>query len=78
MDPDQAARIAYKVLTKNESFDARELRRTLLKKLKATLRELAMDQAEDDEQVAHMLNVILVRPSRNSLYGPKICAGKTF
>ena len=59
MDPDQAARIAYKVLTKNESFDARELRRALLKKLKATLRELAMDQAEDDEQVAHMLNVIL-------------------
>jgi type III restriction enzyme len=59
MDPDQAARIAYRVLTKNESFDARELRRALLKKLKVILRELAMDQAEDDEQVAHMLNVIL-------------------
>lgn len=59
MDPDQAARIAYKVLTKNESFDARELRRALLKKLKSTLRELAMDQADDDEQIAHMLNVIL-------------------
>ena len=59
MDPDQAARIAYKILTKNESFDARELRRALLKKLKSTLRELAMDQADDDEQVAHMLNVIL-------------------
>jgi hypothetical protein len=58
MDPDQAARIALKVLTKNESFDARELRRALLRKLKATLRELAMDQA-DDEQVSHMLNVIL-------------------
>ncbi len=59
MDPDQAARIALKVLTKNESFDARELRRALLKKLKATLRELAMDQADDDERVANMLNVIL-------------------
>lgn len=59
MDADQAARIAHKVLIKNESFDARELRRALLRKLKATLRELAMDQAEDDQQVAHMLNVIL-------------------
>jgi type III restriction enzyme len=59
MDPDQAERIALKVLTKNESFDARELRRALLRKLKATLRELAMDQAEDDEQVQHMLNIIL-------------------
>ena len=59
MDPDQAARIAYKVLTKNESFDARELRRALLRKLKSTLHELAMDQADDAHQVAHMLNVIL-------------------
>ncbi len=59
MDADQAARIAYKVLTKNESFDARELRRALLRKLKANLKELALDQAEDDEQVSHMLNVIL-------------------
>jgi type III restriction enzyme len=59
MDPDQAARIALKVLTKNESFDARELRRALLRKLKATLGELAMDEAENDEQVSHMLNVIL-------------------
>jgi superfamily II DNA or RNA helicase len=59
MDPDQAARIAFKVLTKNESFDARELRRALLQKLKATLRELAMDQADDDNQVRHMLDVIL-------------------
>ena len=40
MDPEQAARVAYKVLTKNESFDARELRRALLRKLKSTLREL--------------------------------------
>ena len=59
MDADHAAKIAFKVLTKNESFDARELRRSLLRKLKATLKELALDQADDDEQVGHMLNVIL-------------------
>jgi type III restriction enzyme len=59
MDADHAARIAYKVLTKNESFDARELRWSLLRKLKATLKELALDQADDEEQVSHMLNVIL-------------------
>jgi hypothetical protein len=59
MDADQAARVAFKVMTKNETFDARELRHALLRKLKATLKELAMDQADDDEQVKHMLNVIL-------------------
>jgi type III restriction enzyme len=59
MDPDQAARNALKILTKNESFDARELRRALLRKLKATLLELAMDEADDEEKVRHMLNVIL-------------------
>ena len=59
MDADHAAKIAFKVLTKNESFDVRELRRSLLRKLKATLKELALDQADDDEQVGHMLNVIL-------------------
>ena len=59
MNPDQAARTAFKVLTKNESFDPRELRRALLKKLSVTLRELAMDEANDEKQVAHMLNVIL-------------------
>jgi type III restriction enzyme len=73
MDPDQAARIAYKVLMKNESFDARELRRALLRKLKATLKELALDQADDDEQVSHMLNVILcARPEL--LYGAQKAA----
>lgn len=59
MDRDQAARIALKILTKNEAFDARELRRALLRKLKTTLREIAMDQADDDQKVGHMLNLIL-------------------
>jgi hypothetical protein len=59
MDRDQAAKIALKILTKNESFDARELRRALLRKLKMTLKEIAMDEADDPEQVSHMLNVLL-------------------
>jgi hypothetical protein len=59
MDPDQAARIAYKVLTKNQSFDARELRHALLKKLKSTLAERALAKSDDDDQVSHMLNLIL-------------------
>jgi superfamily II DNA or RNA helicase len=77
MDVDQAARIALKVLTKNESFDARELRRALLRKLKATLQEVAIDQADDDEQIRHMLNVILcARPELlyNALmYRTRVC-----
>jgi hypothetical protein len=47
------------VLTKNDVFDCRELRRALIRKLKVVLRELAMDEAEDDDKVSHMLNVIL-------------------
>jgi superfamily II DNA or RNA helicase len=58
MEPDQAARIALKVLMKNGNFDPRELRRALIRKLKVTLHDMAMDQA-DDEQVNHTLNVIL-------------------
>ena len=59
MDPEQAARAALKVLTRNDVFDCRELRRALIRKLKAVLRELAMDEAENDDKVSHMLNVIL-------------------
>jgi superfamily II DNA or RNA helicase len=59
MDPEQAARTALKVLLKDGTFDPRELRRALIRKLKASLRELAMDQADDEERVSHMLNVIL-------------------
>ena len=59
MDPDHAARIAYKVLTKNEAFDARELRRALLAKLKAAIQEVPTVQLTDDHQLSHMLNVIL-------------------
>lgn len=59
MNPDQAARLALKVIMKNETFDSRELRRALLRKLKATLSEMAMDESEDEEKLSDMLNVIL-------------------
>ena len=59
IDPEQAAKKALTVLTKNETFDSRELRRALLRKLKATLREVGLDEGEDDEKVGHLLNVIL-------------------
>ncbi len=59
MDPGQAARLALKALTRNEAFDARELRQALLRKLSGTLREMGLDQAQDPEKVGHMLNVIL-------------------
>jgi superfamily II DNA or RNA helicase len=60
MDPEQAAWLAHKALTKNGTFDSRELRRALLRKLKATLVELGLEDVEHDEdKIAHMLNVIL-------------------
>ncbi len=60
MDPDQAARAANKILQRDEVFDARELRFALLRKLAATLREMGMDEAANDEdKLRHMLNVIL-------------------
>ncbi len=60
MDPEQAARAALRVLTRNETFDPRELRRELLKKLAATLREDGLTEIADDaDQVGAMLNVIL-------------------
>ncbi len=60
MDPDQAARAANKILQRDEVFDARELRFALLRKLAATLREMGMDtEANDEDKLRHMLNVIL-------------------
>ena len=60
MNPEQAARAALRVLTRNETFDPRELRRALLRKLAATLREDGLTEiAGDAEQVATMLDVIL-------------------
>ena len=59
LDPEYAGRKAYKALTSSQVFDPRELRRSLLQKLRATLREEMMDEANDEEKVAHLLNVIL-------------------
>jgi superfamily II DNA or RNA helicase len=59
LSPEQAAKDAQKVLLKNKTFDARELRRALLKKLELVMREEAMSEADDPEKVAHFLDVIL-------------------
>jgi hypothetical protein len=60
MDPEQAARVANKVLQRGGVFDARELRIALLRKLTTTLREMGLDEVADDGgKLRHMLNVIL-------------------
>lgn len=60
LDPDQAARAAIKALHKyDDIFDARELRRSLLRKLKSVMLEIGLENATDDDHVSHMLNVIL-------------------
>jgi type III restriction enzyme len=55
----EAARRANNALLKNKSFDARELRRALLRKLSETMRKVGIVEADDPAEVAHFLNVIL-------------------
>jgi hypothetical protein len=55
----EAAKKAYDALCKNKTFDPRELRRALLRKLEAVMRDEMKDEAGDPEKVAHFLNVIL-------------------
>ena len=59
LSPAQAAIEAQKALTKNKTFDARELRRALLRKMQAVMREEVMGEADDQEKVAQFLDVIL-------------------
>lgn len=59
LSPEQASREAQKVLLKNKTFDPRELRKALLKKLASVMREEAMAEAEHPDQVAYFLDVIL-------------------
>ena len=59
LSPSQAAVLAQKTLCANKTFDPRELRRALLRKVEAVLREEAMSEADDAEMVAHFLDVIL-------------------
>jgi type III restriction enzyme len=54
-----AAKKAFDALCKNKTFDPRELRRALLRKMESVLREEAKDEAGDPGKVAHFLNVIL-------------------
>lgn len=55
----QAAERAQKALLRNKTFDCRELRHALLRKVEMVLREETMSEAEDPDKVSHFLNVIL-------------------
>jgi|GEM_PF-296535 len=59
LSEEEAARLAHKILTKDGTLDPRELRRVLLRKLAAMMREQAMVEADDADKVRHFLNVIL-------------------
>lgn len=56
---EKAALLAQKALLRSQVFDPRELRRALLRKVEAVMKEEAMDEANDPEKVTHFLNVIL-------------------
>lgn len=55
----EAAKKAYEALCKNKTFDPRELRRALLRKMAAVMQALGMEEADDPEKVEHFFNVIL-------------------
>ncbi|MDR1496816.1 MAG: DEAD/DEAH box helicase family protein [Puniceicoccales bacterium] len=55
----RAAHLANKALCENQSFDPRELRRALLRKLADFMREKAMPEAGQPEKVSAFLNTIL-------------------
>ncbi len=57
--PERAAHLAQRALLKSEFFDARELRRALLGKMEAVMREEAMQEAENPDKVSHFLDMIL-------------------
>ena len=59
LSPTQAAEAAQKALLKNKTFDPRELRRALLRKLQMVMREVVMSEADDPGKVAYFLDVIL-------------------
>lgn len=55
----EAAKKAYEALCKNKTFDPRELRRALLRKLETVMKDNEMEEADDKEKVALFLDVIL-------------------
>ena len=59
MDPAEIERKAITALKKSPVFDPRELRRALLAKVEAVLREEVMEQADDPAEVKRMLNTLL-------------------
>ncbi|MEQ1749282.1 MAG: hypothetical protein ABL974_07655, partial [Prosthecobacter sp.] len=59
LSTDEASRKAYKVFCKDDTFDPRELRRALLRKLEQVMRDEGMEDANDPEKVIHFLNVLL-------------------
>jgi len=56
---EEAAKRAYQALCKNKTFDPRELRRALLRRIEAMMRDAGMAEAEEAAKVSHFLNVIL-------------------
>jgi hypothetical protein len=59
LDPDRAAQQAQKILQRGGVLDPRELKRALLDRMQAVMREEMMDGADDRAQVARFLDVIL-------------------
>ena len=59
LSPAQAAETAQRVLLKNKTFDPRELRRALLRKVQQVMRDEVMVEADAPEKVARFLDVIL-------------------
>jgi len=59
LSPAQAAEAAQRALLKNKTFDPRELRRALLRKVQMVMRDEVMVEADDPEKVARFLDVIL-------------------
>ena len=59
LSPEQAAKMAQEALCKNETFDPRELRKALLKKVELVMREETMSEADEPEKVARFLDVML-------------------
>lgn len=59
LSPDQAAKLALRTLLENKVMDSRELRRALLRKMEKVMRDETMAEADDPEQVARFLDVIL-------------------
>ena len=60
----EAAKRAYEALCKNKTFDPRELRRAMLRKMESVMRDEAMEEAGDPEKVSHFLNMILATHSK--------------